>query len=129
MMSIKLKPRIVFLTSVILLVTLAKCTFAQDQDGSKKNAKAIEIFKSYLAITDTASSLKLLAQNKSIEVSDIEEALTFLERVTQIPSTAEYTYAGRFKVPREDYEKWKAWFKQNKDKLKWNKEEQKVDVQ
>jgi hypothetical protein len=71
----------------------------------------------------------LLAKAKPIRINRIEESLKFLERVTHIPSTAEYTYAGRFKVPREDYKKWKAWFEKHKGTLEWNKQKQTVKVQ
>jgi hypothetical protein len=117
------------LSAVFLLAAFVECSFAQDTDTPKNNTKAIELFKTRLALIDTVSSLELLAEGGPIRVNKIEESLKFFVRIKQKTNSTEYTHAGRFKVPREDYKKWKAWFEKHKGKLAWNNQTQTVEVQ
>lgn len=86
--------------------------------------KAQIIFKNELEIIKKATS----KSNNSIDAYKINSAILFLEKVTLIHSESDGNYLGRFNPTTKDFRSWSIWFRNNKNRLYWDSNKQRVKV-
>ncbi len=88
-----------------------------------QHKNACEIFKKNLLIIKDR-----IERKKGQDVGEVNQAIIFLEQVTNIQSHSNGTFIGRLYPTKEDYTNWLNWFKINQSNLYWDDKEQKVKV-
>ncbi len=81
------------------------------------NRKAILAFEKDLKAIDS------LINNPNVNLKDLPVTIERLENVTNIQSSSDGNYFGKFHPTKEDLKKWSEWFNNNKSKLCWNNKE------
>ncbi|WP_315824066.1 hypothetical protein [Paraflavitalea speifideaquila] len=56
------------------------------------------------------------------------EAVAFMEKLTKIESESPFIAESKSNPTKIDFDKWSNWYKQNKEKLYWDKRNKKVSV-
>ncbi len=110
------------LNSKLILVLFLFC-FSCGSIEKCQDTKACDEFNMNLKIIE--NSLEL---NKNFDGEELEKARFFMEEVTSIESESDLGLEGAYPPTKEDYLKWKTWYKKYKSQLKWNETEEKVYV-
>ena len=81
-----------------------------------QNEKAQRYFNKQINIVKESINNK----DGHIDINELVPAIAYLERITKINSTSDGNYFGKYNPSKEDYEKWKKWFKKNFREICWD---------
>ena len=117
--------------SIAMCIVTASCTWKQEttiqdrQDEQQISLSQVDsVFNTYFGILDSLVTNKF--SGKPYPLDKIQEAIAFMEEISNIQSQAEGTYIGRLRATSEDYNNWLNWYNQNKLRLRWDKAKQEV---
>lgn len=111
----KLKIRMILLLSIIL--------FSSCNTNDCNDEKACSFFKEQLSVVSQS-----VDKEETINVEKINTAILNLEAITNIKSTSDGNFLGRFDANKEDLKKWNDWFEKNKHRLIWDSEQAKIKL-
>jgi len=109
----------------LLLMRYGNC--GQDRTSMKGDKIIDSTFQSLFLVID--DGLKDSSINKMSD-KKFNSAVDFLEEISGIPSRRDGTFIGWiYTFLIEDFEKWKIWYNNNKEKLKWDNNKKKIYLQ
>jgi|GEM_PF-2560205 len=119
------------ISTFLVLVLVISCYQDENNKAKGVDSKNIDLFKiqsifnSYFALFDSTVTGKYIGK-QGYPIDKLQEGIEFMEDISGIESNADMTYFGRITVLKEDIDKWKKWYDQNRSKLKWDEKQQKV---
>ncbi len=79
------------------------------------NVQALKFFNEQINIIQ-----KSVKKHANVTFKEVDAAIRILEKVTEISSTADGNYFGRFNPSQIDYDKWKVWLEKNIKNIRWD---------
>lgn len=109
------------------------CNTSYAQKVKSTNKKATKIYKQHLLFIDKyldlfdKAPIGATVDLKDIDTDKFNEAISFLEKLTNIYCDTFYSYIGEGEPSRENYKDWKSWYKLNKKSLYIENEKIKIN--
>jgi len=110
-------------SKIRMLLLLSIVFFSSCSSSECNDEKACTFFTEQMNVIEAS-----IKGDDSLNVESINTAILNLEEITNITSSSDGNYLGRFNPSKKDFKNWRDWYKSNKHRLYWDDKEKKVKL-